>query len=275
MWNQSLPDSVQYREPLSMRCRSLPFVLLPVLVVGLPGCQTAQTIDFNDPANASLINPESMQIAIRGIYDSLEFRRKKGQITQAKLDEELLKRSREYAKAIDLESIPPAEAWRAGDVYRTAKMWKEGKRAYEIAAKNAATSDRVTDARLRLAQCQAELGEYKPALANAFLAFEAAPGDKGAILPACLYEIAPPLKGKGHDVALAELLAAAIEQHMATDVDATTRPGATFLAARSHHISKAATLSAELFRKSNRPRTADRTLRRAQFLIQYMKMSSR
>lgn len=216
----------------------------------LIGCKIQHPPDPNDPANASLVEPEAIQNALRGVYESLDDRVRTKELTQYQLRDELRARAREFAKYLDLGSADPADAWRLGDIYRTAELWDKASEAFRAAVKVAATPDRRVNDTLRLAQCEAKLGRPKEAVELARSVFDTPPGDKGAILPASLLEIAPAAMGKGADVPLADLLVDAVEQHLQTVVDTSTDPGKAFMQARPFHIRNAYDLASRLYARA-------------------------
>lgn len=243
-------------------------MLAAALVLG--GCNTGKLMDINDPVNASAVSGESLQVALRGIYDNLEFRRGSEEITQAQLEEEMRQRARDFTESLDVDDISPEEAWRFAEVFRTAEDWKSAARLYERAVAAAQTEDRRVNDTLQLARCYAHLGRIKESLSLAKKSFDAPPGDKGAILPAILLEIAPAAVDKGHDVELARLLAAACEQHLMVEVDARTVPGKAFLVARRHHIREALDWASHLLAKEGKVAEAAAVDRRRRTILELL-----
>lgn len=216
------------------------------LALALMGCHTATLPDPNDPVNASAANLEEVQTAIKGIYENLEARVESRQITQAQLHEELVKRTAEFANQIDLDSVPMAEAWRAGEIFRTAEQWPQAESAYTKATIHPLSSDRRVNDTLHLALCRAHTGKIMDAITLPRTVFDTPAGDKGAILPAILLEIAPAVEGKGHDAELARLLVDAVKQHLMVVIDPRSDPGKAFLMARPYHIRNALDLASRL-----------------------------
>ncbi|MBS1704463.1 MAG: hypothetical protein JST40_01205 [Armatimonadetes bacterium] len=226
--------------------------------VALGGCHFTTLPDPNDPANAATLDGAELQRVVAGIYDNLAFRQGTKEITEEQLRSELKAKVDEYLTNIDLESIPVDEAWQYADVLRTAKEWDLAEPLLKVAVKFADSADRKVNDTLRLAQAQAHLNKVDEAIRNVWSTMDTPPGDKGAILPAMLYEIAPALIGKGRDVEVAKLLEAAVQQHLKTVVDPSTRPGRDFLRARSHHIRNAFDLAISLYGRSDHFIDADR-----------------
>ena len=227
-----------------------------LLLPALGGCTSGQFFDPNDPTFGSVASPRQLQIAVAGIYDNLEFRRANREISREFLQQELVRRTSKFAKTIDLSGVAPEDAWRVGEVLRTALMWKDAERMYATAARVARTTDRRVNDTLRHAQCLAALGKVAEAVKQARSVMDVGPEDKAPILPAVLLEIVPAGRGKGSDKALADLLVAAMDQHFQTRVDPATEPGKAFLVARKYHIRNSIELASRLYRAAGQPKLA-------------------
>lgn len=236
------------------------------------GCRSGSFADPNDPNIAGSLTGEQMQLVVRGIYENLAYRVRTGEITEARLRKELVSRTREFSRDINLENLDPGEAFAYGEVLRTAEEWDRAEIAFAIAMNAAKTPDQRVNAALRLAHCQAKLGKAKDAIALARSTFDAPPGDKGAILPAVLLEIAPALERSKVDKELASLLVDSVTQHLQVSVDPATPPGKAFLVARPFHVRNAMDMSIRLYRRAGDFAAAERAAKRRRNVLASLAM---
>lgn len=218
------------------------WVSLALLVLALAGCKVESYPDPNDPQTAGERQADVILTALNEEYASLARRAERNEIDPAMVTPLLAEEARELADKIDASNITADNAFKFGQIYRTAEMWPQAQAQYEAAvqhAKETGNQDRLVNDRLQLARVLAHQGKVEEAIRIARESFEAPPGDKGAILPAVLYEIVPPARGHGKDSELGSLLQDAIAQHMLVVVDPTTIPGQAFAAAKPSHIRRA------------------------------------
>ncbi len=220
-------------------------------VTGFLVSKDAVPPDPNDPAQ----NPEqSFEIAdkqLARIYWSLKQRVEDGDIDEARLEKELQNYAKQYSVILQANGIAPQDQFRFGQVLRTGHQWKKALAAYTLAQQfHRNNGDLWTNSTLRMAHCNAELGNGKTAIELLRSSFVAAPGNKVGILLAAVYEITPPLVGKGLDHELAMVLLESIEQHRLATVDKKSDSGVQFLFAKRTHISKALILARQLLGSS-------------------------
>lgn len=239
---------------------ALNLVLVAALGALLSGCKFKPPPDPNDPKEVGVMQADVLERNLQGFSNAVNMRVAEGEIT----DEEGRKLLADYAgklvDSVNIELIAADEAWKYGDVFRTAQRWQKAKAALEVAVKYAVArknEDRRVNDSLRLAQCQAQLGEFEEALRVARSTFDVRPEDKAPILMAVLYEVLPPFEVRGPKVEAAKLLEEAIGQHRQVLVDPKSESGAKFLAVRSFHQRKAWAKVVELYRKAGKPELAE------------------
>ena len=250
-----------------MERRSLSIALIAGWVLTLSGCDTGTTPSPFDPANASIVEVEQVQLTLRGIWSSLEYRVDTGEIKRSAAEAEFVKRATEFAVPLDADDVAPGEAWRVGDVQRAAKRWSEALRAYQRATEHPADDDRRTVDRLRLAEALAWTKKPQEALKMARTAFSAQPSNKGSILLAVIYEVAPPLMTQKVDGELAKLILDAIRQHLQADIPITSPEGKAFYLARPSHIRYAFDQALRLLERSGKKAEARRVLRQRTMVL--------
>lgn len=201
------------------------------------GCQTKTLPNPNAAGQGA--SADALTQNLRLASEEANRRVANGEIDESTAKELVVRKARELADAIVLDKTPEVDAWKVGDLYRSAQMWKEAEAALSIAIKSPANEDRRIVDTLRLAQALAHQGKAKEAIAISERVFDAKPTDSAPILPGILYEVIPPIEGRGNDKALAGLLEKAIAAHMATIVDHRSDAGKAFLLARKHHVSMA------------------------------------
>lgn len=228
-----------------------------IVVIG--GCQTAT---FPDP-NAVPIESMTIvqrQILLKATSDDLVERQTQGRLPEALTQKLISLRARELAPGLDKVKYAPSEAWRYGEFFVAAKMWKEAKAALLIAVAQPHKQERWMVDRLRLARAQANLGEIDAAVATVRSTFSIAVDfERPPILPAVSLEIAPEGAGKGHDEELGDLVLAAIDQCKR----ATAPPnegGKAFFAIRPFQIKRAYLLAASLYEAARKPEKAAKAI---------------
>jgi hypothetical protein len=209
--------------------------------------------DPNNAAQAGMMTPDVLRQNLKGASDSLLERLHGGEIDDDEFKTLMAKAANSLLGAVKVEQIPPKKAWEYGEIFITARKWKEAKQALEIAVKVAKGEDRRVNDNLRLARVQAELGDVPAAVAAARSTYNTPDQGAAPILPATLLEIVPAAKGKGHDAELAALLEEAIKCENRTIVDPNTEPGKAFLLARPHHLRNAWNRILELYFAADKP----------------------
>lgn len=225
------------------------------------GCQTAQIPDPNDPANASIVSIEEVQIAVRGVADEVGIRVALGTVSKADGEAEQHRRVSEFARALNDDSITPQDAWRAGEIYMIAGDYQRAEKYLRLAVKNPTNDDRRTNDLVRLGTVLAREGKVKEAIATAEQSFSAVPTNKGSILLGVTKELVPAALGKGYDAGLARLIEGAINQHLEADVPTNTPEGKAFHAAKAFHIREAYDQAIQIWQRLGRTRDATKLLR--------------
>ncbi len=233
------------------------FFLVPF---SLSGCHFGTFPDPNDPSLAGDAQPEVLRRQVKGASDALFARRVSGEITDQQYQDLLAKYTDELLKSTEVESVDPSKAWEYGEVYRTARKWKEAEVLYRAAVKAATDDDRRVNDSLFLAEALAQEGKVEEAVTTARTTFNAAPTYKAPILYAVLYQIVPGGQNKGKDAELAHLLEDAIRQSDLVEVDATTESGKAFKFALPHHQHNARELAAKLYLGVGKAVDAERVL---------------
>jgi len=219
--------------------------------------------DPNDPNEAGIAQPEVLRNDLKGASDSLYDRVYKGEISDFQAQNYLAEYADRLLKGLIVEKVPVSKAWEYGDVFRTARRWKQAKLFYEIAVKNAKDYDRKVNDSLRLALVDCKLDDVPTAIKLVRSTFSAPPKEKAPILIGTLLEVVPAGRGKGHDVELAQLLEDAIPQAEQTMVNPNTQSGRTFLLARRHHVGNAWLTVVQMFNDAKRPDLADKAAKLA------------
>lgn len=219
----------------------------------LAGCKSGKIPDPNDPADVGLMSPQEVRRNLKAVADFLNVRVMTGDITDAEREKLIARRANELLKETDIAHIKGGSAWQYGEILIAARQWSMAKRVLLIAVQHPAREDRRVNDNLRLARCEAMLGEVPQAIARARSVFDTSKLDAAPILPAILLEIVPAGLGKGHDVELGNLLMDAIPQHERVYVDPKLGPGRDFLIAKPHHISHAYAEAIRIFANAGRP----------------------
>ncbi len=237
------------------RHRAFPLGLLMLASACLvaAGCGNGSIPDPNDPNDVGNAQPEVLKSDLKGASDSLYERVYKGEITDDQAQNYLADYADRLLNGLKVEKVPVSKAWEYGDVFRTARRWKQAKVFYEIAVKNAKDDDRKVNDSLRLALVDCKLDDVPTAIKLVRSTFNVPPTAKAPILIGTLLEVVPAGRGKGHDVELAQLLQDAIPQAEQTVVDPHSEAGRSFLLARSHHVGNAWLTVVQMFTDAHRP----------------------
>jgi tetratricopeptide (TPR) repeat protein len=235
---------------------------LLLILVFVAGCQVSPPPDPNDPRDVGMVDAQVLQRNLSSASNNLNIRQQRGELSADEARELMRQYADQLVAHIDIEKVPPHEAWRYAEVFRTARQWDEARQLLEVAIEQARTEDRRVNDTLRLAEANVHLGNVQRAIELARTTFTAPAEDKAPILPAVLFEIGPPAEGKGHDVELAQLVTEAAEQHRQVVVDPESEAGQMFLMARPHHVRNAYRKAAELYRAANREDMAQKALQR-------------
>ena len=234
-----------------MRQWVLPFIVVCIfgvslLLLGRFGKD--QTPDPNEPTAAGQMLPQVLSKNLKAASDVVNDRTRRGEITGEQGQKMLMDYADKLITSINLNQISEADAYLYADIFRTAKRWDLARAAYMIAIKNSLNEDRRVNDHLRLALCEAMVGNYEQCIPTARRVFDASLRDSAPILPAVLLEITPALRGHGFDVGLAKLLMDAAEIHSRTVVNRRRPEGITFIYARPHHLREAYRIAGELFK---------------------------
>ncbi len=219
---------------------------LGLLHFGVPG-------DPNDPRTAGMLAPDVLRQLLKGVSDSYLSRVQSKEMTDAQFQEQMAKTADQLLAQIDIDRIPKAKAWEYGEIFITARHWKDAERALRVAVQVAKGEDRRVNDSLRLARAEAQLGKIDEAITTARAVFNTPDEGAAPILLATLYEIVPAAQGKKHDAELAKLVEDAIACHMRTIVDPKSEGGMAFLAARSYHVGRAWDKVVELYEGAGKP----------------------
>jgi hypothetical protein len=206
--------------------------------------------DPNDPNEVGVLKPTVLRRNLKWASDAANFRVDQGQMTETDAKGKVQESAEVLLKDIRVDKIPDEDLWEYGEVLWTAHEWAKATPVLEKAVKVAKIEDRRINDSLRLAQCYAGQGDVVKALAMARSTLNAGPKDSAPLMPSILFELAPMLKGKGHDAELAKLIEDTVPVYDKTEVDPSTQPGRDFLFARPHLVKKALDLVDEL-KKSN------------------------
>jgi hypothetical protein len=217
-----------------------------LLVIASFGCKLPAQPDPHDPGNADKTDVRQLQANVTNMYNTLQRRVIRGEISSSESEERLRRYAGEIVRHIDWTKLPIDEIWEYGDIVRTAQRWDLAEKVYAAAVENAKGEDRRINDTLRYALALAHNGKSQEAIKMAKQTFESSNAEKAPILPAVYLEIAPAGAGKGHDAEFAQLVREAVEQHKLCVVDEQSESGAAFLRAKKYHIRKALALADRL-----------------------------
>ena len=212
----------------------------------IAGCQSPTLPDPNDPKNAGVMAPEVLRRNLAGAADAFFGRARHREITDAEARKMLTDYATELLKDIRPDEVQASQAWEYAEVLIAANRFADAEKMLVVALKNPQSEDRRVNDSLRLARCQAMLGDVNAAISTARTTFNAAPQEKAPILLAILMEVVPAGRGKGADSALADLLSDAIDQGRQVSVDRSTESGRSYLLALPYHIGRAERVISEL-----------------------------
>lgn len=240
-------------------------LLASLALATVAGCQTGQLPDPNDPVSmGGVVSIAVLRRNLDYANRMLEHRAEVGEISSEERMLLLQKYAEEMVQKIDVDKIPASQAWEYGDVFKTAGRWDLAKKAYEIAIENPRNEDRRVNDTLRLALCEAQLGNVERAIELTRSVFDTDDRGTAPILPAVLLEIVPAAEGKGYDGELADLLVDAIAQHERTIVDPQSEGGKAFFRAKPIHYRDAYRKAIALYTLADMPEKAEETRRAAQ-----------
>jgi hypothetical protein len=231
----------------------LGFGLLAAIAASVVGCDNGTIPDPNDPNEAGIAQPEVLRNDLKGASDTLYERVYKGEITDQQAQNYLAEYADRLLSGLKVEKVPVDKAWEYGEVFRTARRWKQAKIFYEIAVKNAKDDDRKVNDSIHLAVVDCKLDDVTDAIKFVRSTFNVPPTAKAPILIGTLLEVVPSGRGKGHDFELAQLLEEAIPQAEKTIVNMQTVPGRTFIIARPHHVFNAWSTVVQLYLETGHP----------------------
>lgn len=236
------------------------------LLLSAGGCRFGSPPDPNDPDAVGELQPEVIQQNLARAANALQERVLRGELTDQERNEYLTHYAEKLTQSVDVSQIKPEQAWRYADAFRTARMWDRAIPIYEAAlqwAKRENDVDRIVNDSLRLAQCLAQTGNAKDSIDLARGTFGVAPKDKAPILMSVLYEIVPPLEGKGVEGELAQLIEDSIGQHLQVVVDVDSPSGQAFVGAKVIHLRKAWQKVIELYQAAGDDQAAKQAAERA------------
>lgn len=265
----SRPNSASLNCLSFLVCRLFHLFLLALTFAA--GCGSKAPPDPNDPAAVGILQPNVLQRNLKWASDMVNDRVSKKEISVSEGRQYLTRYANQLIEKVDFEKMQETQAWQYAEVFRTAERWELAQKALEMAVSHANkvnNQDRRVNDTLRLAQAVAHQGKYKEAIELARSVFDTRERDKAPILLAVVYEIAPALKGHGFDVETAKLVEDAIGQHMQVMIDPKTEAGASFLAAKWHHIRKGWELVVDLYRSAGKDDLADAARERAAKMFQ-------
>jgi hypothetical protein len=209
------------------------------VLAALSGCKNGTVPDPNDPNDVGALQPEVLRSDLKYASESLWERCLNKEITEGQFQSLMAQYANQLIGQMHIEKVPPKKAWEYGEVFRTAKRWKQAEIFYRIAVKAAPNQDRFVNDSLHLAEAMAHQNEVAEAIPIVKATFNSKPQEKAPILPGTLLEFVPAARGKGQDVELAKLLEGAIQQEEQTIVDLKSEAGQSFQMAKRHHITNA------------------------------------
>lgn len=190
--------------------------LLAVLMGTLvSGCHSGTFKDPNDPGQAGIMQPDVIDRDLKNASDTINERVAMGYITDAQGQQVLSEYAKSLLGQVKVEETPVSEAWKYAQAFITAKDWNQAIAMLKVALTNPPNEDRWVNDTLRLAHCEAEIGNVDQAILLTKSTFRASPDWKWPILYATYLEIVPAglRHSKGKDLELARLVELAIHQH--------------------------------------------------------------
>ncbi len=238
----------------------IPYTLLLIPALLLQSCNFQPPPDPNDPAEGTAMQAEVMQRNLNWASETLTSRTRERQITEDVAAARLQKYAEELSNSIPKDGISPSDAWRYGEVLRTAKRWDRAEVVFKLAIENAQRTkdeDRYVNDSMHYAEALSQNRKVAEAISTVRSTFSVSNTSKAPILFGTLYQVVPAGENGGLKVELAKLLEDAIEQHRMVIVDPKTHAGASFIATRRHHVMKAWEKAIELYRSAGRPDLAE------------------
>ena len=232
------------------------------------GCHTGTLKDPNDVASAG---PDTAAVIMRQLQvasDSLNARKDRKEIDDRQFRVMMAKIAQRYVNEAQDKTITDKNASLWGQVYVSARDWKDAEPALKQAVKAEAGPAKgdfrilgkwVGDS-LSLASTEAHLGNVHEAVQTARTVFSVPAKAKAPILTSILYDIVPAGVRHGGSIELADLIKDAIGQHEQVVVDPSTEGGRDFLLARPAHIRRAWEEAALLYQTGGRSDLAQQAM---------------
>lgn len=190
---------------------------------------------------------EIVEQNLKSFYARTQFELARKRMTKEQADRYFRTYAADQAGQINPKQLQEGELYRFGEILRSGNQWEDALSVFQkYLETKSLTEDFRVNTLLRIAQCQAELGQTEKALLSTRSTFDAHPTAKPAILLAVYLEIVPPMRGKADPLELAELIKEAMAQHAMARVNRRSEAGRTFLMARDYHFQSATKLITEL-----------------------------
>lgn len=235
------------------------FILLAFLIGSFAtGCQSGTYKDPNDPGVAGIMQPDVIDRDLKNASDTINERVALGYLSVNQGRQILSDYARQLLGRVKVEETPVSEAWKYGQAFITAKDWNQAIAMLKVALQNPPNEDRWVNDTLRLAHCEAEIGNVKEAIQLTKSTFRASPDWKWPILYATYLEIVPAaLKhSQGKDLELARLVESAIHQHELAWGDPKQPRYQDWLEYRQFQIRNAWGYIAQIYRKAGETKLA-------------------
>lgn len=236
-----------------------------LLLFGAAGCQSPLIKDPNDPGQAGILQPDVLLSNLQSASDAINAHVASGDISVEKGREMLRAYADRLLAKVSVAETAPGEAWKYAEVLITAQKWEDARDMLKLALKQPPDEDRWVNDTLRLAHCDAELGDVSKAVALTKSTFRASPEWKWPILYATYLEIVPAaLKHSHHrELELASLVEAAIHQHELATGDPSQERFKDWMAYRHVQIVKAWEFIASIYRSAGQQELARQALENA------------
>ena len=248
-----------------------------VLVVGViaAGCQFRQIPNPNDPNTVPADRqPIVVDAYMKQMSDDVIGPAK--DITPEQGRQLMVQGAKDYLKTVHFKNTPPKLVWMVAEAYYTANEWGRARQLFEQALTADTTPDRKVNDTLKLARCQAELGDVDSAIRTARLAFQAPPEWKWPILYAVYLEIVPAAERikPSARIELAHLVEDAIAQHEAATGTISDAVRRAWVVTRRFHIGEAWNLVEKLYNAANRPDLARAAATKAAAKLQHSRANA-
>lgn len=238
--------------------------LILFLAIAVAGCKPVSIPNPNS-AEAAEVEGKLAQLALAS--EAANKRVARGELTPDQARELVVQRAQELAKGVDPEQATDGNAYRYGELFRSAQMWQEAATVLKRASETAKGEERRVVDTLHYARALVGMGQVGAAVKASDSVLDTTDADSAPVLPAILLEIVPNARGKGFDPELAQLLIDAVPLHLKTVVNPEAPEGKAFLMARQHHCTNAYNLAIELLMDSGKPERAEEAARlRQRFL---------